>query len=165
VISIASNVAFLSNLNGDASSSSAPAWNDLTIRNQARWGALQSVLILREYKECYDALVDALERNGSLGDCIYAIENAGRLHNKEPLRIPLGYISEEGTSEIWTKVVPNTSSVGDAIANADERVVATPQPTAESERINPDESLETLRAYKEEITKKLKDIDEKLDGL
>jgi len=158
-------IAFLSNLNGDASSSSAPAWNDLTIRNQARWGALQSVLILREYKECYDALVDALERNGSLGDCIYAIENAGRLHNKEPLRIPLGYISEEGTSEIWTKVVPNTSSVGDAIANADERVVATPQPTAESERINPDESLETLRAYKEEITKKLKDIDEKLDGL
>ena len=68
------------------------------------------MLILREYKECYDALVDTLERNGSLGDCIYAIENAAREHDLQPLRIPLGYISEEGDTEIWNKIVPNQPS-------------------------------------------------------
>lgn len=139
-------IGFLSNLNGG---SSAPAWNDLTIRNQARWGALQSVLILREYKECYDALVDALERNGSLGDCIFAIEDAARKHNKVPLRIPLGYISEEGPNEIWTKVIPNQYAA----------------PIAKKEIANTEESLETLRSYKEEMTIKLRDINEKLNGL
>lgn len=33
---IVDHLGFLSNLNG-GSSSSAPIWNDLTIRNQARW--------------------------------------------------------------------------------------------------------------------------------
>jgi len=147
-------IGFLSNLNG-GSSISAPAWNDLTIRNQARWGALQSVLILKEYRECYDALVDALESNGSLGDCIYAIENAARTYNKEPLRIPLGYISEEGANEIWTKVIPNKSSSETKV----------PEPMTRKESLTPDESLETLKMYKEAITNKLKDIDEKLEGL
>lgn len=112
---------------------------------------MQSVLILREYKECYDALVDALERNGSLGDCIYAIEDAARQYNKEPLRIPLGYISEEGANEIWTKVIPNQ--------------YRSTEPIIKKESVNTDESLKTLRAYKEEITNKLRDIDEKLEGL
>lgn len=114
------------------------------------------MLILREYKECYDALVDTLERNGSLGDCIYAIENAAREHNKEPLRIPLGYISEEGENEIWTKIIPNKP-------DSDTVVAANEEPN--EEYINREESLETLRAYKESITKKLKDIDEKLESL
>ncbi len=148
-------IGFLSNLNG-GSTSSAPVWNDLTIRNQARWGALQSVLILREYKECYDALVVTLERNGSLGECIYAIENAARVHNKKPLRIPLGYIKEEGPDEVWTKLIPNESG-GDR--------TAIPEPVVEKEIFNREESLETLRLYKEELTKKIKDIDGKLDGL
>eukprot|EP00531_Pseudo-nitzschia_arenysensis_P004019 CAMPEP_0116127848 /NCGR_PEP_ID=MMETSP0329-20121206/7050_1 /TAXON_ID=697910 /ORGANISM="Pseudo-nitzschia arenysensis, Strain B593" /LENGTH=492 /DNA_ID=CAMNT_0003621957 /DNA_START=48 /DNA_END=1526 /DNA_ORIENTATION=+ len=148
-------IGFLSNLNG-GSTSSAPVWNDLTIRNQARWGALQSVLILREYKECYDALVETLERNGSLGECIYAIENAARVHNKKPLRIPLGYIKEEGAEEVWTKNVPNESG-GDGSA--------IPELVIEKEIFNREESLETLRSYKEELTKKIKDIDGKLEGL
>lgn len=150
-------IGFLSNLNG-GSTSSAPVWNDLTIRNQARWGALQSVLILREYKECYDALVETLERNGSLGDCIYAIENAAREHNKEPLRIPLGYISEEGKEEVWTKRVSNEHG-SDAVQPA-----GVPQPVVEKE-FNREESLETLRTYKEALTQKIKDIDGKLEGL
>lgn len=156
-------IAFLSNLNGGPSSSSAPVWNDQTIRNQARWGALQSVLILREYKECYDALVDALERGGSLGDCIYAIENAARDHNKQPLRIPLGYISEEGGSEIWNKVIPNKindDTTQQAPEDKEARVL-----TTESRNIDAEQSLEALREYKETIANKLKDIDEKLEGL
>mmetsp|Transcript_5120 Transcript_5120/g.9846 ORF Transcript_5120/g.9846 Transcript_5120/m.9846 type:complete len:166 (+) Transcript_5120:2149-2646(+) len=141
-------------------------------------GALQSVLILREYKECYDALVDALERGGSLGDCIYAIENAAREHNKVPLRIPLGYISEEGNNEIWNKVVPNKkqpTTVGSDNDNGtidgavlQQAAVAekeAPASTVEKTTIDAEQSLETLRAYKETIENKLKDIDEKLEGL
>ena len=55
-------VSFLSNLN--PRSGGAMTWNIDSIKNQARWGALQAVLLLREYRACYDALVDALERGG-----------------------------------------------------------------------------------------------------
>ena len=123
---------------------------------------MQSVLILREYKECYDALVDVLERNGSLGDCIYAIENTAQQYNKEPLRIPLGYISEEGGYEVWTKVIPNKSGT-DEIVPVDEGKVL--DSVSKKENMNREESLQTLREYKETITNKLKDIDEKLEGL
>ena len=127
-------------------------------------GALQSVLILREYKECYDALVDALENGGSLGDCIYAIENAGREYNKEPLRIPLGYISEEGDKEVWTKVIPNNNQPKDVLeAAAGGNDIS--ESNIKKEAINPDQSLETLREYKETLANKLKDINEKLEGL
>ena len=129
---------------------------------------MQSVLILKEYKECYDALVDALERGGSLGDCIYAIENAGREYNKEPLRIPLGYISEEGENEIWTKVIPNskpTSTTSDVLVAAAGKELSESTIISKQETLNADESLQTLRAYKETITSKLKDIEEKLEGL
>jgi hypothetical protein len=123
---------------------------------------MQSVLILREYKECYDALVDALERNGSLGDCIFAIENAAREYEKEPLRIPLGYISEDGGNEIWTKIIPNRSS-GDMVVEANEGKVT--ETVNKNKSIDADESLETLRAYKEAITNRLKDIDGRLEDL
>ncbi len=122
-------------------------------------GALQSVLILREYKECYDALVEALERNGSLGDCIYAIENAALKYNKEPLRIPLGYISEEGQNEVWTKIIPNDSTM--ETANEENAV----EPTVENEVLNTEQSLEKLREYKEALTSRIKDIDGKLEEL
>lgn len=46
-----------------------------SIRNQVQWGAMQATVLLREYQECYNALVKVLEQGGSLGDCIYAIEN------------------------------------------------------------------------------------------
>ncbi|VEU40428.1 unnamed protein product [Pseudo-nitzschia multistriata] len=157
-------IAFLSNLNGGPSLSSAPVWNEQTIRNQARWGALQSVLILREYKECYDALVDTLERNGSLGDCIYAIENAAREHDLQPLRIPLGYISEEGDTEIWNKIVPSQPSDENTVQEAAAKTQVS-APEVKKTTADPEESLASLRAYKETITNKLRDIDEKLEGL
>lgn len=144
---------FLANLNG--SSSSNPAWNDVTIRNQARWGALQAVLILEEYKECYDALVDTLERGGSLGDCIYAIENAGREHNKLPLEKPLGYILEKGAVEEWVTDLPEEAPEQVGVAQIAEK----PMP------LDPEESLEQLRSYKEIAQARLKDIEEQLNGL
>lgn len=149
-------IAFLTNLNGGSSSN--PAWNDVTIRNQARWGAMQSVLLIREYKECYDALVDALERGGSLGDCIYAIEKAGRDSGKLPLQKPLGYILERpgGLEEEWVTKLPEAES------EKEEQVVAATTPP---KAFDPDESLETLRGYKDELRAKLRDIDTKLNEL
>jgi hypothetical protein len=149
-------IAFLSNLNGSPTLSD-PVWNDLTIRNQARWGALQAVLIIREYKECYDALVDALERGATLGECIYAIENAGRKYNKSPLQGPLGYILEQpdGLDEVWTKEIPLESV--DRVSH-ERREASVENPPG-----GPDKSLAELRAYKETVTNKLRDLDEKLE--
>ena len=149
-------ISFLTNLNGGPSSN--PAWNDVTIRNQARWGAMQAVLLIREYKDCYDALVDALERGGTLGDCIYAIENAGRNSGKLPLEKPLGYIVERpgGLEEEWVDKLPEEQTT-------EGRAVAAELPAKKA--FDPDESLETLRGYKEELQAKLRDIDTKLDGL
>jgi hypothetical protein len=53
-----------------------PPWNILRIQGQARWAALQAMLVLREHRESYDALVECLEQGKGLGDCIVAIESA-----------------------------------------------------------------------------------------
>lgn len=147
-------ISFLSSLNGGSSN---PAWNDVTIRNQARWGALQAVLLIREYKECYDALVDALERGGSLGDCVYAIEKAGRDYGKAPLANPLGYIIEKpgGLEEQWVTKLPN-----DPIEE-----VPVPTMPSKEEPLDPEKSLETLQEYKDIMKAKLKNIDEQLGKL
>jgi len=72
----------------------AQTWNGDGIRNQARWGALQAVLMLRHYSSSYDALVDALERGSNLGECIFAIESAAKEAGLTPLEEPLGVIIE-----------------------------------------------------------------------
>lgn len=147
-------IAFLTNLNGGPSPN--PAWNDVTIRNQARWGALQAVLLIRQYKQCYDALVDTLERGGTLGDCIYAIEKAGRDNGLEPLKKPLGYILERpgGLEEQWVKDLPES-----------ELAVATVSAVPTTKALDPDESMETLEVYKEELKRKLRDLDARLNEL
>jgi hypothetical protein len=149
-------IAFLSQMNGPPSAN--PAWNDVSIRNQARWGAMEAVLILREYKECYEALVDTLERGGSLGDCIYAIEKAGRDHNKLPLKEPLGYIVERpgGLEEEWVTELPQS------MVEKEQAMVTATTTKTETPPMDPEQSLEALREYKEIMQKKLKDIDEKL---
>lgn len=148
-------IAFLTNLNGGSSPN--PAWNDVTIRNQARWGAMQAVLLLKEYRECYDALVDTLERGGSLGDCIYAIENTGRQSGKLPLEKPLGYILDRpnGLDEEWVTELPEETN------QVPQGVVA----TEPAKRLDPDDSLQTLQGYKEQLKAKLRDIDAKLGEL
>jgi len=154
-------ISFLTNLNGGP----IPAWNDVTIRNQARWGALQAVLLIREYKDCYEALVDALERGGSLGDCIYAIENAGRESGKLPLQKPLGYILDRanGMEEEWVTELPEQVARAREEFEKKQAAVATTAPP--SAPLDPAESLKTLRSYKEALKVKLEDIESKLDEL
>jgi len=142
-------VAFLSQLNA-----SSNTWNDNTIRNQARWGALQAVLLLKEYKPCYDALVDALERGGTLGDCIYAIEKAGRDHNLTPLKQPLGYILDQGLYGEWTTEAPPA-------VNGEPVAATSPSKPATTE----EESFDQLQEYKAQVEKRLNEIDERIKEL
>lgn len=93
-------VRFLRSLN-PRSGNSVKAWTPELIRNQARWGATQAVLLLQEYKPCYDALVDALERGGDLGSCVVAIEDAAKREGLGWLPKPLGTILEEGEFGKW----------------------------------------------------------------
>ncbi|KAL9185406.1 hypothetical protein ACHAXT_003183 [Thalassiosira profunda] len=96
-------VRFLRSLN-PRSSNAVSAWTPELIRNQARWGATQAVLLLKEYKPCYDALVDALERGGDLGQCIVAIEEAAARAGLGYLRQPLGRVLEEGEHGKWIPI-------------------------------------------------------------
>lgn len=96
-------VRFLRSLN-PRSSNAVSAWTPELIRNQARWGAVQAVLLLKEYKPCYDALVDALERGADLGGCIVAIEEAAAKEGKGWLQHPLGRVLEEGEYGKWITI-------------------------------------------------------------
>ena len=51
-----------------------PPWNILRIQGQARWAAMQAILLIREHEKAYDALCVALEEGKSVGDAILAIE-------------------------------------------------------------------------------------------
>jgi len=154
-------VQFLSGINPRGGG--AKAWTADRIKNQARWGATQAVLLLREYKDCYEALVDALERGGDLGECIWAIENAARAKDVKPLEAPVGYILEKGLYGEWTtepplvggEAAPVTASPSQA--SATEQSIA-PPPDLESSR-------ETLSQYRQMVEEKLKKIDEQLNDM
>lgn len=161
-------IAFLSQLNGNAR---VPPWNNVTIRNQARWGALQAVLILREYKPCYEALVEALEAGGNLGECIYAIEKAAKDNGLGPMKDPKGYILElPGDEEKWTTEKPDENSFfgvlsgGSATGTNGAQLSVTP-PRSTAAKVDPQESLSRLNEYRKSMEDKVKEIDEKLDGI
>lgn len=79
-------------------------WSAELIRNQARWGVLQAVLLLREYRVCYEALVDALERGGDLGRCVVAIEEAAEKEGLGWLGRSAGVVVEEGEFGKWVEM-------------------------------------------------------------
>jgi len=140
-------VAFLSQLN---TGGGGQIWNSGSIRNQARWGALQAVLLLREYKACYDGLVDALERGGNLGDCIYAIEKAGREAGLEPAKRPVGWILDQGDYGKWSTSPPREQT---------QSTLAVVAP-----RLTEQESAEALKDARRIMEDRLNDINEKLKG-
>ncbi|KAL3808406.1 hypothetical protein ACHAXA_009847 [Cyclostephanos tholiformis] len=171
-------VRFLRSLN-PRSRNAVTAWTPDLIRNQARWGATQAVLLLREYKPCYDALVDALERGGDLGQCIVAIEEAARREEKGRLQKPLGIVLGEGEFGKWvaideagnqndlkadwemiggagTMLQPSGSS---SISSDDTNGV----PTYGDDPITSTEAF--LQQYRKAMEKKLATIDEKLEEL
>ncbi|KAL3796387.1 hypothetical protein HJC23_004184 [Cyclotella cryptica] len=157
-------VRFLRSLN-PRSNNSVKAWTPELIRNQARWGATQAVLLLKEYKPCYDALVDALERGGDLGSCVVAIENAAKREGLGWLRKPLGTILEDGEFGKWVVGYENP----DVIRNGESDVVGTTNgstngvPTYGEDPITSTE--EFLQKYREQMEKKLQSIDEQLAEL
>lgn len=142
-------VTFLSNLNPKGGG--AQTWNIGSIKNQARWGALQAILLLTEYKPCYDALVDALERGGDLGECILAIESSARTHDLGPIQKPLGYIAEQGAYGEWVSEIPMPVSNMVSVAS--------------KTRSSPENDILSLAELKAQMEKKLKDIDSQLDQL
>lgn len=52
----------------------SPPWNILKIQGQARWAVLQSILLIREHRAAYDALVEGLTEGKGIGDLIFEIE-------------------------------------------------------------------------------------------
>eukprot|EP00557_Chaetoceros_sp_GSL56_P010015 CAMPEP_0176478194 /NCGR_PEP_ID=MMETSP0200_2-20121128/1052_1 /TAXON_ID=947934 /ORGANISM="Chaetoceros sp., Strain GSL56" /LENGTH=412 /DNA_ID=CAMNT_0017874107 /DNA_START=326 /DNA_END=1564 /DNA_ORIENTATION=- len=150
-------VSFLSNLN--PRSGGAMSWNIHSIKNQARWGALQAVLLIREYRPCYDALVDALERGCDLGACVYAIESAAKENGLPSIsEKPLGYIVDQGMYGDWVtepQMEPKT------IFNTAVTQVAPTNKSSDSS----DDDLMSLEALKTKMEEKLKEIDSKLESL
>lgn len=117
---------------------------------------MSAVLILREYKPAYDALVEALERGGTLGDCIFAIEKAARENNLGPLAKPHVYLTEKAGNVSWSKNAPNKDTTGRVQDKAD----MPPAPVRTKE-----DSLKALKEYKASVEARLREVEEKLNQL
>lgn len=52
----------------------SPAWNIIRIQGQARWAVAQCILLLREHRDSFKAVVKALEQEKELGEIIFDIE-------------------------------------------------------------------------------------------
>ncbi len=153
-------IGFLSQLNRGSN----PVWNDMSIRNQARWGALQAILMLRHYQPCYDALVQVLERGGSLGECVYAIEKAARDAKLEPLTRPFGYIVDVGGErQEWKEASVDATNVELPTSVASTAISATEAPSPPT--VSKEESLAELAEYRKMIEQRLQEIDSKLDNI
>ena len=162
-------VRFLRSLN-PRSKNTVSAWSPDLIRNQARWGATQAVLLLKEYKPCYDALVKALESGADLGQCIVAIEDAATKEGLGWLQKPLGIVLEEGEFGKWVDIddVTDISSTNENMLPSNGSTVVSNDdtngvPTYGKESLTDTE--EFLKQYKQQMEKKLQSIDEKLQEM
>lgn len=155
----------------------AMAWNAEKIRSQARWGAMQAVLLLKHYRSSYEALVEVLESGGDLGECIWAIEQAAM--NDESTTIlnePQGVIVEKGLIGEW---VQDSDIIKEAVfaqqirQNSGSRLDSTTSqissvnrvPNVKEENMSLEESEEFLKSSYQEMEEKLREINSKLDAL
>jgi len=150
-------VSFLTNLNPKGGDSIR--WNTQSIKNQARWGILQAVLLLKEYRVCYEALVDALERGGELGRCVYAIEKAAAENGLKAQNLPIGYVLDQGAYGEWTTSMKENDD--------DSRIkeVSSKPSTTESTVASLQDEVQSLLELKKAMQKKLDAIDNELDDL
>ena len=158
----------------------ATAWNAEKIRNQARWGAMQAVLLIRHYKSSYEALVNVLEQGGSLGECIWAIETAAIDDKTEIRQSPQGIIVERGLFGEWIQdeeimrkellsVQKNTmtdlySQDGTTIQSYNAQPLI-PQMKKEKDSLTVEESEEFLKKYRDIVERKLKEIDDQIETM
>ena len=160
-------VRFLSSLN-PRSKNAVSAWTPELIRNQARWGATQAVLLLREYKPCYDALVDSLERGGDLGQCILAIEEAGASAGLSWFSKPLGKVLDEGEFGKWIPI-DKLGSNGDLTGTHHHESLSSSSSEITTAALTGDDPItsteELLKKYRDVMERKLASIDEKLEEL
>jgi len=174
-------VRFLRSLN-PRSGNAVSAWTPELIRNQARWGATQAVLLLKEYKPCYDALVDALERGGDLGQCIVAIEEAAAREGLGWLRKPMGKVLEGGEYGNWVPIDEENTTNGSSDFNTSTDMNGS---NGDMSQTNGSSSIsmektngvptygedpitsteEFLKKYRDVMEKKLASIDEKLEEM
>ena len=157
-------VRFLRSLN-PRSKNAVSAWSPDLIRNQARWGAVQAVLLLKEYKPCYDALVEALERGAELGECIVAIEEAAAREGLGWLRKPLGKVLEGGEHGKWVDIdsVESADISSSGVVSSFAADQTNSIPTYGDDPLT--EQQEFLKQYKEVMEKKLQSIDKKLEEM
>lgn len=147
-------ISFLSNLNPKAGG--AISWDLQRIKNQARWGALQAVSLLKEYNASYNALVEALENGGDLGECVYAIENAAKENGLPTIaEKPLGYIVDQGPFGEFVTTIPDFQVENNGVKNID---------TSKKE-LDVEEEIVSLEDLKKRMQEKLNEIDSKLDRL
>jgi len=156
-------VRFLSSINPRGGG--AVAWDSERIKSQARWGALQAVLLLRTYKASYDALVDALERGGNLGECIYAIEKAATDSGEKPLEKPLGYIAEKGLYGEWSDVPPSAATNQYAKPAATVTAPVTEVTTTGAAVDDKEDVSTSLSELRKAAEQRLKEINEELEAL
>ncbi|KAL7542441.1 hypothetical protein ACHAXR_011783 [Thalassiosira sp. AJA248-18] len=154
-------VRFLRSLNPN-SRNAVSTWSPELIRNQARWGATQAVLLLKEYKPCYDALVGALESGADLGQCIVAIEEAAAREGLGWLRHPMGRVLEEGEFGKWVPIDDEEYSAVELNGSNGDMSQAS-VPTYGEDPITSTE--EFLQMYREKMEKKLASIDEALEEM
>ena len=143
------------------------------IRTQARWGAVQAVLLLRQYASAYTALVDALERGGNLGECVYAMEQAARAEGLPTRLLPLGVVEKDaaaaagkGDGVVWMRLSPEQAQ-----ANIDAQEAAARTTQRQSSNKNQDVELDTvaalsmLRDQRRSVEESLQEVERRLREL
>jgi hypothetical protein len=115
---------------------------------------------------CYDALVDALERGGELGECVYAIENAVKENGLPSIADkPLGYIADQGLYGEWiTTDIPDfEGNMSTTVTST--TVTSTREDISDSTAALVQEEVLSLEELKQRMQTKLKEIDSQLDDL